>query len=260
MAFSGLVISFIVGVPRLGAFDPNQADTRKMNIANALKKTPLFSGMSDETLAHFTAKSPVKHYAKGEELFAMGDPASAFYFIVEGWVKLYRMTREGEESIINVFAPGETFAEAAVFGPVQRYPVNAQAVEDTTLLEIPRSLFVEKIMADSDFALSILGAISAKQRYLIQQIEQLTVREAPQRIGTFLLRLCPPGRDRDVEVPLPYDKSLIARRLNIQPETFSRAFKKLEPHGVTLKGRVAAIEDIEKLSAFCDFEDRNSPC
>lgn len=231
-----------------------------MNIAKALKKAPLFSGMSDERLAQFIAKSPVKCYDKGEDLFAMGDQATAFFFIIDGWVKLYRMTRDGEESIINVFAPGETFAEAAVFGPMQRYPVNAQAVEDTSILEIPRSLFVEMIHADSDFALSILGAISAKQRYLIQQIEQLTVREAPQRIGTFLLRLCPPGCSRNVEVALPYDKSLIARRLNIQPETFSRAFKKLEPHGVTLKGRIAAIDDIEMLARFCDFEERNSPC
>lgn len=211
-------------------------------------------------LAHFAEKGQIRHYAKGSELFAMGDHASAFFFIINGWIKLYRVSREGEESIINVFAPGETFAEAAVFGPMQRYPVNAQAVEDATLLEIPRNLFVEQIRADSDFALSILGAISAKQRYLIQQIEQLTVREAPQRIGTFLLRLCPVGNGKKIEVSLPYDKSLIARRLNIQPETFSRAFKKLEPHGVTLKGRVAIIEDIECLSEFCDTEERDSPC
>lgn len=231
-----------------------------MKIANALKKTPLFLGMSDERAALFAQKSPIKHYAKGEELFAMGDPATCFFFIIEGWIKLYRMTREGGESIINVFAPGETFAEAAVFGPMQRYPVNAQAVESVTLLEIPRSLFVEMIREDSDFALSMLGAISAKQRYLIQQIEQLTVREAPQRIGTFLLRLCPPGSAYNIEVDLPYDKSLIAGRLNIQPETFSRAFKKLESHGVTLKGRIATIENIERLETFCDIESLDSPC
>lgn len=231
-----------------------------MSIANALKKTTLFSGMNDESVAAFIRKSPSRHYAKGTEIFAMGDPAASFFYIVEGWIKLYRLTREGEEAIINVFAPGETFAEAAVFGPQQRYPVNAQAVEDCTLLEIPRSLFVEMIRADSEMALSILGAIAGKQRYLIQQIEQLTVREAPQRIGTFLLRLCPPGSARDVEVALPYDKSLIARRLNLQPETFSRALKKLEPHGVTLKGRVAVIADTEQLEAFCDVEDRDTPC
>lgn len=231
-----------------------------MSIANTLKKNAVFSGMNDENVAAFIRKSPVKHYEKGSELFSMGDPAVSFFYIIEGWVKLYRITREGEESVINVFAPGETFAEAAVFGPMQRYPVNAQAVEDCTLLEIPRQLFVEMIRMDSELALSILGAIAGKQRYLIQQIEQLTVREAPQRIGTFLLHLCPPGSSKNIEVSLPYDKSLIARRLNIQPETLSRAFKKLEPHGVTLKGRVAVISDSACLEAFCDIEDRNSNC
>src|SRR5687768_2975346 len=127
-----------------------------MDFTKALKKTPLFSGMNDDAVALFTGKNLVKHYRKGEELFAMGDPAPSFFFIIEGWVKLYRMTREGEESIINVFAPGETFAEAAVFSPAQRYPVNAQAVEDTSLLEIPRNLFVKMIREDSDLALSIL--------------------------------------------------------------------------------------------------------
>lgn len=190
----------------------------------------------------------------------MGDPAHCFFFIVNGWVKLYRISREGEETVINVFAPGETFAEAAVFGPMQRYPVNAQAVEDTIVLEIPRTLFVDKIREDSDFALSILGSISARQRYLIQQIEQLTVKEAPQRLGAFLLRLCPPGQDENIEISLPYDKSLIARRLNIQPETFSRALKKLEPCGVIIKGKNILIRDTMQLMAFCDIEDRHGPC
>lgn len=231
-----------------------------MTFAAALKKNPLFSAMNDETVHFFAEKGHKKQYGKGAEMFAMGDPAHCFFFIVNGWVKLYRISREGEETVINVFAPGETFAEAAVFGPMQRYPVNAQAVEDTTVLEIPRALFVDKIREDSDFALSILGSISARQRYLIQQIEQLTVKEAPQRLGAFLLRLCPPGTQKDVEVSLPYDKSLIARRLNIQPETFSRALKKLEPHGVTVQGKNIFIRDPGELAMFCDIEDRNSPC
>jgi CRP-like cAMP-binding protein len=230
-----------------------------MTLAALLKKTPLFSGMNDETVAFFAERGRRKKYEKGSELFAMGDAAHCFFFIASGWVKLYRVSREGVETVINVFAPGETFAEAAVFGPVQRYPVSAQAVEETTVLEIPRALFVDKIREDSDFALSILGSISARQRYLIQQIEQLTVKEAPQRLGTFLLRLCPPGKSSDVEVSLPYDKSLIARRLNIQPETFSRALKKLEPHGVSLQDRNIRIRDTAALAAFCDVEDRGSP-
>lgn len=231
-----------------------------MQRAQYLKKTALFNGLDDEVVHYFSENSRQKTYEKGADLFSMSDTAEAFYFILEGWVKLYRMTREGEEAIINVFAPGETFAEAAVFGPQRVYPVNAQAVEKTVVLEIPRKLFVDKIKEDSDFALRILGAISARQRYLIQQIEQVTVKSAPQRIGSFLLRLCPPGKNMNIEVSLPYDKSLIARRLNIQPETFSRALAKLKPYGVSIQGRQVIIEDTERLVEFCDLEDRGKPC
>jgi CRP-like cAMP-binding protein len=231
-----------------------------MTLTATLKKAPLFAGMNDGAVAFFASHGHRKHYEKDSELFAMGDPAHSFFFIIHGWVKLYRVNREGAETIINVFAPGETFAEAAVFGPMQQYPVNAQAVEDTEVLEIPRGLFVDKIREDSEFALSILGSISARQRYLIQQIEQLTVKEAPQRLGTFLLRLCPPDRHTDIEINLPYDKSLIARRLNIQPETFSRALKKLEPHGVSVQAKNILIRNAAELAVFCDIEDRNGFC
>lgn len=231
-----------------------------MELAQHLKKSPLFQGVSDEMAHYFTEHSHRKHYEKGTELFSMGDDAHSFFFIIDGWVKLYRMTRDGEEAIINVFAPGETFAEAAVFGPAKKYPVNAQIVEKSVILEIPRHLFVETVKKDSEFALNILGSISARQRYLIQQIEQVTVKTAPQRIGAFLLQLCPPGKDDPVEISLPYDKSLIARRLNIQPETFSRAFAKLKPYGVTMNKRQVTINATDALADFCDIEDRVKPC
>jgi CRP-like cAMP-binding protein len=231
-----------------------------MDTVEALKRAPLFYGLDIENVRFFASHGHKKHYENGATLFAMGDKAEAIFFIISGWVKLYRMTREGEEVVINVFAPGETFAEAAVFGPLQRYPVNAQAVEDTMVLEIPRQLFVDKIRENGDLALLMLGSISARQRLLVQQIEQLTAKSAPQRIGAFLLRLCPSGRKEAVIVHLPYDKSLIARRLNIQPETFSRALSQLKPHGVTMQKREIRIQDVDTLASFCDVDERDRPC
>ena len=121
-------------------------------------------------------------------------------------------------------------------------------------------MLVQKIRENSELALMMLGSISARQRLLVQQIEQLTAKTAPQRIGTFLLRLCPPNMTKDVSVQLPYDKSLIARRLNIQPETFSRALTQLKPYGVSMNKREITIHDIEKLVDFCDLDDRDRPC
>lgn len=229
-----------------------------MTVAPTLKKAMLFSGMEDSLVDFFAVHSHRKSFRKGEGLFAMGDSATAFFLIETGWIKIYRMNREGEESIVNVFGPGETFAEAAVFSPGQRYPVNAQAVEDCEVLEIPRQPFIEKIRDDSTLALSVLEMVSARQRYLVQQIEQLTAREAPQRLGTFFLRLCPPGEKTDIAIALPYDKAVIARCLNIQPETFSRAMKKLESHGVTAEGKNVFIENVEDLARFCDMDERGA--
>ncbi len=233
-----------------------------MDLIQTLKKASLFQSIDSGTLEQLAKQSHLKTFAKGRDLFAMGDTADAFFIILNGWVKLYRTSKEGEEVVIHVFGPGESFAEAAVFSDSKTYPVNAQAVEDVAVIEIPRSFFVRKIEEDSLFALRMLGAIAARQHYLVQQLEQVTTRTAPQRIGAFLVRFCKKEKQgsKGWMVDLPYDKSIISRRLNIKPETFSRALAKLEPHGVSLIGRDIWITDMAKLIEFCDLSPQEVPC
>ena len=233
-----------------------------MSLVQAIKKAAFFQGIDQETVEHLAKQCHQRTYAKGRHLFAMGDQADVFFIILQGWVKLYRMSRDGEEVIIHVFGPGESFAEAAVFNDSKTYPVNAQAVEDVVVIEVPRSFFVRKIENDSRFALRLLGAIAARQHYLVQQLEQVTTRTAPQRIGVFLVRFCKMEKQRKGGwlVDLPYDKSIISTRLNIKPETFSRALAKLEPHGVSVQDGNICIIDMERLTEFCDLSMREVPC
>ena len=177
-------------------------------------------------------------------------------------MKLYRTSNNGEEVIIHIFGPGESFAEAAVFSDHQTYPVHAQAVEDTVLIEIPRSIFIHKIETDSRFAINILGAIAARQHLLVQQLEHLMIRSAPQRVGAFLLRFCQKVKDSDTTwvVNLPYEKSIISLRLNIKPETFSRAVTKLSECGVYIENNKILISDLKKLANYCDLTDKEIPC
>ena len=122
--------------------------------------------------------------------------------------------------------------------------------------------FVQKIEEDSRFALRMLGAIAARQHYLVQQIEQVTTRTAPQRIGAFLIRFCKKNKQAEGEwvVHLPYDKSVISTRMNIKPETFSRALAKLEPYGVHIEKKNILITDMEALAEFCDISPNEIPC
>ena len=108
----------------------------------------------------------------------------------------------------------------------------------------------------------MLGAIAARQHYLVQQIEQVTTRTAPQRIGAFLIRFCKKNRQAEGQwvVHLPYDKSVISTRMNIKPETFSRALAKLEPYGVHIEKKHILITDMEALAEFCDISPNEIPC
>jgi len=235
-----------------------------MTPAFVLRKTSLFRNAAPQDIETIASNCRQRACRKGQEIFSMGDKAENFYVVASGWVKLYRLSREGAEAIIHVFGPGESFAEAAVFNQSPAYPASAQAVEDPVLLAVPRSLFVDIILQDSRFALSTLGSIAARQHYLVQQLEQITTRTAPQRIGTFLLRFCQKVEGKETQswrVSLPYDKSLISARLNIKPETFSRALSKLSPYGVKIDDqRNIAITDIERLSEFCDLPSHDRPC
>jgi len=225
-----------------------------MAVLDIVQNTPYFKGVDPEIVDELLGFRHKKRFAKGQTIFTAGEQANSFFIILKGWIKLYRISRSGEETVIHVFGPTESFAEAAVFGSRNRYPVNAEAVTKSSLIEIPRSFFIKQIERDSAFALTILASISAHQHYLVSQLEQVATRNAPQRIGTFLLRFCDKSNIKDNEfvVKLPYDKSLISTRLNIKPETFSRALAKLEPYGVRLDGRKIIISDLDALTEFSD--------
>ena len=91
-----------------------------------IRETPLFSGISETQFEAILGDAAAKAMSRGETLFLQGDRADALFVVLEGWVKLYRVTPAGDEAVVHVFTDGQSFAEAAAFtGGV--YPVSAEA-------------------------------------------------------------------------------------------------------------------------------------
>jgi CRP-like cAMP-binding protein len=223
--------------------------------AEIVRKLPMFQQLPEPALASLLATATIRTVERGTDLFVQGDPADRFFIVLEGWIKLYRINRDGVEAVVTMVNAGESFAEAAMFAQGS-FPVFAQAVTDARLLAITAQAFARCVQADVGMAFAMLGSLSMRLRTLVQQIEQLQVQSAPQRVGGFLLKMCPAGKG-NVSFMLPVEKSLVARRLGIQPETFSRALAKLRPVGVEVQGAVVSISDIDALREFCqeDVED-----
>ncbi len=217
-----------------------------------IRSHPLFQGLSDKQAEGVLTGLVPRDYPKGYMLFSRGDEMEYFYFIFDGWVKVFRESVDGNEAIIGVFARGETIAEAIAFVGGD-YPASAEIIEQARVLPIRASTFVRYLKENPEVGLSMLSTLSVRMHHLVGEIESLKTQTGSQRVCQFLLKLCSVQEGAAV-IALPYDKSVISGRLGIQPESLSRIFAKLRKLGVkTERGRVV-ISDVELLQRFCDGE------
>lgn len=210
-----------------------------------LCRLPLFEGLQPRELFHLIGDAWVEILPNGSLLFLQGDPARFFYVVLSGWVKLYRSTAEGNESVITVLPPGESFAEAAAFEE-GTYPVSAAIVEDARLLAIPAPPFLEKVLAERRLAIKMMASMSRRLRQLVMQVEDLSLRSSVERLAAYLATLCH-ETEGSTTVRLPFDKALIASQLGMQPETLSRSLARLRAMGIAAEGNRIQISDIATL-------------
>lgn len=216
-----------------------------------IKSTPLFGAMASQTAQALVGHALPRCYDKGATLFLQGEPADAFFIVLDGWVKIYRTTPDGLEVVLHVFTSGETFAEAAIFLG-GRYPASGETVAPSRLLRVDGAAFRARIEERPALAMSMLASASYQLKFLVEQIEQIKVRSAPQRIADFLVRMTK-VRKGEAVIELPFEKGLLANRLGMKPESFSRALAQLRTHGVSAERGTISIADIGRLLSFVEF-------
>lgn len=218
-----------------------------------VRAVPLFGGLPLDSLAALLADARVHDHPRGATLFLQGDPADRFYVVLEGWIRLYRETPDGAEITIALFARGESFAEAAMLGP-GRFPVSAVVAEPARLLTVPASSFLGALEGDRMLCRNLMASMARRLQAFVRQIEALSRRSTVERLAAFLVKLCA-GRRPPVTLELPLDKTLVAARLGMQPETLSRAFARLRRLGVSTVGHAVRIEDLDALRALAEPEE-----
>ena len=217
--------------------------------ARELRRAYLFAEMSEPHLQALIQGMQDIHLETGGVLFRQGQPAERFFFLREGLVKLYRLSPEGDEKIIEIMRPGETFAEAVMFmGPQGRYPVNAEAVNESRVYAFDQKTFLNMLHESNDATFGLLGAMSRRLHMLVNQIESLTLQNATYRLVAYLLEDIPRDVKTSPEVQLTTPKGVIASRLAIQPETLSRILAKLRQSGlIEVHGNHITVRDVQAL-------------
>ena len=213
-------------------------------------RTPLFSGIEPGQLDTLIAAATLASFPEARLLFSQGDPADRFFVVLAGRVDLFALTEGGDQTIIEVFDAGWSFAEAAIFSSA-RFPLNGEAAAGTRLLRIPAAPFLARLSRHPQLAFKMLAALSRWQRHLVKEIGEIKSRSPVQRLGLFILQLAE-SEHGTAQVRLPLTKAVLASRIGIAPESLSRAMARLRPLGVATHGRDIVIADMDALRRFCE--------
>ena len=218
-----------------------------------LQQHHLFRALSEEQLTLLLQDVTIKQLEQGQHLFEQGAEASAFYLLHRGQVKLYRLSPSGQEKVIEIVRPGQTFAEALMFLDIPAYPLNAQALTDTELFVIRNKGFLQLLSQSVDTCFHVMADISMRLRGLLNEIDALTLQNASLRLVNYLLYLVQEVEsiEGSAEITLPAAKNIIASRLSIQPETLSRILSNLSSKGlISVDGLNIKVLDVEGLRTF----------
>ncbi len=222
-----------------------------------LRRGALLSRLDAEQLERVARHAVRVHLDPDQWLFSQGDTASRFYLLLAGQMQLFRLSSDGAEKVIEIVSPGQTFAEALMFLNAPRYPVCAAALCASELIAIDAQDFAVMLRESVDTCFLLLGTLSQRLRRLIGEIDELTLHNATSRVSRYLVTKMPPGA-RTLE--LDVRKGILASRLSVQPETFSRVVKSLSARGVIrMRGSRVTVLDSGALMRIAELDEPREP-
>lgn len=217
-----------------------------------LSSLPLFKEVAPVELDRIAVGTTELHVPRGEMLFNKGDPCVGFHLVIYGQVKLAFISPQGSEKVVEIVGPGFSFGEALMFME-KPYVVMAQTLADSLLLHVSKQVVFDEIERNPSFARKMLAGLSRRLHGLIGDVEAYSLQSGTQRVIGYLLR-----QEQDLaaasapySVMLPTSKAIVASRLNLTPEHFSRILHELADRGlISIDGREVKILDVSKLRMY----------
>ena len=220
-----------------------------INIEALLTHVPLFQGLAPEELSRIARGTREVHAGKGEILFHKGDTCTGFHLLVYGQIKLAFTSSQGSEKVVEIISQGQSFGEAIMFME-KPYIVFAEALTDCLLLHISKAAVFEELQRDHNLCRKMLAGMAMRLHQLMNDVESYSLHSGKERIIGYLLReLAEEDQNGiNVAVTLPTNKGVIASRLNLTQEHFSRILHELTELGlIVVEGRKIHIPSVANL-------------
>ncbi len=222
-----------------------------IDIKGFIREVPLFKGLTDKQFRSLSDIGLNCAFKKGDIVFSDGEDANGFHVLQSGRVKIFKLSYEGREQILHIINAGEPFGEAPVFAG-EKFPAYAEALEDSRTIFFPRASFIELINKDPLIAMNMLAILSQRLKQFTQLVENLSLKEVPQRLAAYLLYSVETKEDHD-NFELNIAKGQLASILGTISETLSRILSKMVNQDlIRVQGRTIKLinkKGLEELSS-----------
>ena len=217
-----------------------------------LRRVPFFAVLPADDLKALAAHCVVKRLDRDEMLFAEGDPCEGLFVVQAGAMKLFKMAETGREQVLATERAGSTVGELALFDGGS-FPASAAAVEDSTVLYLPKREFLDLCRHNSEVAFAVIRSLASRSRYLTSLVEELSLKEVSHRLARFLrdraLRDGVRSR-RGVEFPLEETNQEIGAEIGTVRDLVSRNLRRFVDRGIIkMERRKVIVLDMAELEA-----------
>lgn len=202
------------------------------SVLDLLRRVPYFAGLSDEVLAALARAAGTRRYGRGQIIFLEGDPCAGLFIVGSGEVKVFKLSAQGREQILQQLGPGGTFNEVAVLdgGP---NPASVAATADAELYYIGRAEIRRLARSYPDLAWALIESMARRTRHLVGMVEDLALRSVKARLARLLLAEAARASDGgEIDRSRMVSQAEMAARLGTVREMVGRALRDLADDGV----------------------------
>jgi CRP/FNR family transcriptional regulator len=195
---------------------------------NALRACRYFSGLEQSILAELAEGTRLRRYERGEAIFWQDEPCHGLHILEKGMVKLFKISPQGREFIVNVFGEVATFAEVPVFDQ-GRMPVNAACVEPCDIWVVEAGTIRRVMDKCPELSKLVIYNLAQNLRMMVGIIEELSFYQVTHRLARLISQLTPEQLSGPESTRLTQDQ--LAARLGTVREVVARSLRELERSG-----------------------------
>lgn len=224
-------------------------ETAATSVTELLSRSPFFRGLTPEQLDDLAEGCRFLTLDRDEAAFRQGDPVRGFFMVLRGQMQLVVSTSDGARKVIEIIEEGESFGAAVLFERID-YPATATALVTTELLAVSSTVVLDLVDRDPGFARRMLANMAGRLHHLLQDVKSYSLLSSTQRVAGLLLREAEGSGATGSVVRLSTRKQVLASRLNLAPETFSRVLYDLSADGlISVHGHRITLHDVSRLAS-----------